>query len=790
MLPAVSYTVSDRLTVGLEQLWPLALLPVAVAALAYLTLWTESGSRSASERSRRLLLASRIIVVCLLVFGAMGPYTVQPRETPGEPEVTLVADNSDSMAVYPNVTDDLARDIEAEGVPVTTTTVGSESSSPVGEGVSVNLRENGTVVVVSDGQVTDGKSLAAATEEARSLNATIHTVEPDANRTERAVAIEGPETLTAGVEAEFTVRLRGAAVDEAVPVEVAVDGETVRTEELGNNEAVTVSRTFEDTGTHRVTATINGSDVYARNDVFYRSVRVVEKPDLLYVASGDYPLRSYLDELYDVTEASSVPSGLEGYSAVVVQDVPASELGNVGALQEHVVAGGGLVVVGGENAYDDGGYEQSSLSPVLPVRVGNATGGAADIVLLVDASGSTQNTVEIQKSTALDAVDQLDGRHRVGIVAYTVNTYRIADLQPLEGTRDTLRDRIRRLESRGGTDTARGLQGANAMLGDRGGTVILLTDGQDDLDPATVVARQLQRDGVRVIAVGAGPDVNEAGLQNVASASGGSYIRADDTTRLELFFSGGGEQIEGDNLTVVSRNTFITSGVEPVSNPGEANEVRVKQGADFQVATADGTPAIASWQFGLGRVVSVTTYDEAGTLDGLLERPDSLLTTRSVNYAVGDPTRTLTDVTTVDDTRAGRQTTARYRGEAPPDEPDVSFRQVDEGLYLATFTPTERGYRQAFGTEYAVNYPAEYARFGESPQLSNAVTGTGGQAFGPDEGAAIAEAATEQSTRVRSVRQPWGWVPLLLGLLLFVAEVVTRRLQVYRGRTYLESGLP
>jgi hypothetical protein len=328
------------------------------------------------------------------------------------------------------------------------------------------------------------------------------------------------------------------------------------------------------------------------------------------------------------------------------------------------------------------------------------------------------------------------------------------------------------------------------MLGDRGGTVILLSDGQDDLDPATVVARQLRRDGIRVIAIGAGEGVDEAGLQGVASASGGSYIRADDTTRLELFFSGGGEQIDSDNLTVVSRDTFITSEVDPVSNPGQANEVRVKQGADFQVATADGTPAIASWQFGLGRVVSVTTYDEAGTLDGLLEQPDSLLTTRSVNYAVGDPTRTLTDVTTVDDTRAGQQTTARYRGETPPDAADVSFRQIDEGLYLATFTPTERGYKQEFGTEYAVNYPAEYARFGESQQLSNAVTGTDGRTFGPDEGAEIARAATEQSTRVRSVRQSWGWVPLLVGLLLFVAEVVTRRLQVYRGRTYLESGLP
>jgi len=784
---SVSYTLADGLTVGLEQLWPLALLPVAIAALAYLTLGGDDGTRSASERSRRLLLASRVLVVCLLVFGAMGPFTVQSQETPGEPEVTLLTDDSASMAVQRNVTDRLASDIESEGVPVTRASIGTGGSSPVGDGVAANLRENGTVVVVSDGQVTEGRSLAAAAEEARSLNATIHAVELNATETERAVAIEGPETVTTGVETEFTVRLRGAAVDERVPVEVTVDGESVRNESLDDNGAFTVSETFEETGTHRVTATVRGDDVYERNDVFYRSVRVVEQPDLLYVADGDYPLRSYLEELYDVTTASSVPSTLDDYAAVVVQDRPASEVGDVGALQEHVVGGGGLVVVGGENAYDNGGYERSSLAPLLPVRVGNATGSAANIVLLIDVSGSTQRTFEVQKATALDVVQQLDGRQRVGIVAYTIEPYRVADLQPLEGNRQKLTDRIRRLESGGATDTARGLQGANTLLGDRQGTVILLTDGQDDPDPATVVARRLDRQGTRVIAVGAGGNVDEDVLQQIADAGGGSYLRADDTTRLELLFGGGGQQVEGDNLTVVSRNTFITSGVEPTASPGRANEVRVKQGADFQVATADGAPAIASWRFGLGRVVSITAYDDANTLDGLLEAPDSILTTRSVNYAVGDPTRTLTDVTTATDTRLGEPARVRYRGESPPDE--TAFSQVEEGLYRATVTPEERGYRTAFGAEYAANYRPEYGRFGRSSALSSAVRTTGGQSFDADRGAEIARIASERSTRVRSVRNSWGWVPLLLGLLLFVAEVVTRRLQVYRGRTLLESGL-
>ncbi|WP_254838420.1 VWA domain-containing protein [Natronomonas marina] len=792
MPAAVSYNVADGLTVGLEQLWPLVLLPVVVAALSYLTLWSDSDdARSASDRSRRLLLASRVFVACLLVFGAMGPYTIQARETPGEPEVTLVTDGSDSMMVYPDATEALAADIEEEGAPVSTVRVGNGSSSPIGDGVAANLQENGTVVVVSDGQVTEGRGLAVAADEARRLNATIHAVELEANRTERAVAIEGPGTLTAGVEAEFTVRLRGTNVDEPVPVEARIDGENITTQEIDDNGAFTVSKTFNETGTHRVTATIEGGDVFARNDVFHRSVRVVEQPEVLYVADGDYPLEGYLDELYDVTRASSVPPDLDDYAAVVVQDVPASEMGDVGALQEFVVGGGGLVVVGGENAYENGGYNRSSLAPVLPVRVGNATGGAASIVLVVDISGSTQRTFEIQKATALDVIEDIDGRHQVGIVAYTIQPYRIADLQRLEGNRDELADKIRRLENGGATDTARGLQGAGLMLGDRQGTVILLSDGQDDPDQAAVVARQLQRDGNRVIAVGTGENVDAEMLKAVADASGGTYLRADDTTKLELLFSGGGgRSFEGENLTVVSRDTFITSGLELSANPGKANEVQVKQGADYQVATAEGTPAVASWRFGLGRVATVTAYDEAGTLDGLLEQPDSLLTTRTVNYAVGDPTRTMTGVTTVDDTRVGTRTAVRYRGETPPETDEVTFRQLEEGLYRGEITPEEAGYQRTAGTEYAVNYPLEYGTFGTSSELSNAVSSTDGRTFDADEGSRIADVAKERSTKVRSVRDSWAWLPLLLGLLVFVLEVVTRRVQVYRGRTLLESGLP
>ena len=787
----VSYRLAEGLTVGVEHLWPLAVLPVAALLLAYLV-FRDGGDRSASARSRRLLFLSRLVIVILLVVAAMGPYTVQTRETPGEPRVTLLTDESESMGVYPNVTADLVADVEAEGVPVTQATVGSSTDSRVGDGIVANLRENGTVVVLSDGQVTTGRSLQTAAEAAASLNTTVSTVDTSPDRTERVVSLSGPSTVTIGLSSEFVVSLSGVEAEDPVPVTVSVDGETVREENLAAGDRIRVNQTFEERGTHRVTATIESDDVYDRNDVFYHTVRVVEKPDVLYVAQGEYPLRGYLGSLYNVTAASAVPDDLDGYAAVVVQDIPADRLGNVSTLQEHVISGGGLVSVGGDNAYESGGYGQSPIASLLPVRVGEATGGATNIVLLVDISGSTREDLDIQKGIALDILDQLGDANRVGLVAFGSDAYRVAEIRELGGSRAEMEDRIRRLqpEDKPGTDIANGLLGTDEMLGDRRGTIILLSDGfVANSERPVVVANQLGREGRRIIGVGAAQRVNVPVMRRIAEESGGSYFNADERSRLRLLFGSASRQFQGDGLTIVTPGTFITSGVELTANSRRANEVAVKSGADYQVATADGTPAIASWRFGLGRAVSITAYANDGTLGGLLKEPDSLVVTKSVNFAIGDPARESTGVIRVSDARVGEPATLTYRGAERPTAPEVSFRQVAERTYEGEFTPESAGYGEVLDATYAANYPSEYGRFGTNRELNALVRATGGQSFETDDGEAIARLAQERSTEIRSVRESWDWVALLLALLAFALEVGFRRLQVYRGRTTLESGL-
>ncbi|KAB1188673.1 MULTISPECIES: VWA domain-containing protein [Haloferax] len=779
------------ITVGLERPLFLVVFPVAVALTWVLIFRGATGT--AGVRSRRLLFASRLFVALLLVVAAAGPYTVATRQTDGDPRVTLLVDESDSMDVSSSIASKLADDIEAEGVPVTVSTVARGDESALGEALAANLRPGGTVVLVSDGQVTRGRSLASAATLARDLNATVSAVPPTTTETEQYVSLSGPAKTSVGVDNAFLAQVSGVVPDEAEDIEVVleIDGEEVRRETLpSSGGSIQFTRSFNTTGVHRITASIDSDDEFERNNEFHKSVRVVEPPKILYVSRTSFPFRAYLSELYEVDTADRVPSDLSRYHAVVLQDMNANDVGNVDTLQRFVIDGGGLLVVGGRNSFENGEYDGSSLASMLPVTTGEGASQSTNLVFAIDVSGSAESGMRVQKSVALDALDQLGDDNQVGIVGFNYRAYEVAPLRPIGSNRESTADLIRRLESGGATDIAVGLKGAAQQLGERRGTVILISDGHDRFEDAATVADQLGRSGVRVITIGTGPSPNEQTLREIARASGGNYLRADETNRLRILFGGANRQYAGDGLTIVDQNNFVTAGVELTSNPGNVNDVAIRRGADFLVAADDGTPAVATWRYGLGRVATITSYGADGSLDGLLSRPDSLLLTKSTNYVIGDPERKASGVTDVRDTRVGSPVTVVYRGEArPEDTENVTFSAVSPGVYEATIVPTEQGYQDVLDSAFAVNYPVEYGGFGTSTQLAAAVADTGGSLYSPSDAAEIATSARDNASGVKPVRDDWAIYFVLFAFLVYLSEVLLRRVQVYRGRTQSEGGL-
>ena len=782
----VAVELTDALSVGLSR--PAFLLAFPAAAAAVWALLYRGASGTASPRSRKWLFAVRLVVVALVVLSAAGPYTVQPRQTTGDPSVTLLVDRSDSTAVTPDVADRLSDAIEAEGVAVRRVPVGANDSSPVGDAVAANLEENGGIVLLSDGRVTEGQSLGAATDLARSVNASVSVVSPEPRTAERYVTVAGPEKASLGVDNRFTARVDGVGGNVSATLTVEVDGEQVAERTVEDAPAtVEFNHTFETNGTHTVTAEIDTVDRFSENDVFRKTVRVVERPEILYVSDGEYPFREYLGGLYDVDTADEVPEDLSPYYAVVVQDTPAESVGNVDRLQEFVIGGGGLFVVGGPNAFERGGYQGSSFASMLPVSIGEGQRSATNIVLVVDVSGSAEEGMRVQKAAALSVLDQLGDENEVGLVGFNFQAYRVSEVEPLSENRGELRDKIQRLRAGGATDIAAGVRGGGELLGDRRGTVIVVSDGGDNPDEAAAAAAQLSERGIRVITVGAGERLNERTLRTIAGAGGGSYFRATETTRLGILFGGAGAA-GGSGLVVLDRRAFVTSGVTLTSSPESFNDVSVRRGADYLVAGSNGQPALATWRYGLGRVATLTAHGDDGTLDGLLREPDSLLLTRSTNYVVGDPERKATGITGIPDTRVGEPTTVTYRGTDRPDVDGPAFRRVGEETFRASVTPTEPGYVEVLDAAYAANYPREYAAFGPAPELDRLVDETSGREFTAAQGTRIARFAAQEASGIRPVETDWTWLPLVLGLVLFTLEVSYRRLQVRRRNSTPDGG--
>ena len=140
----------------------------------------------------------------------------------------------------------------------------------------------------------------------------------------------------------FTVVVEGVDNSERA-VELSVDGKIVLTGKAGEMDYNVKFRE----GYHQLTAKLLDSDFFSENNVYYKSVKVVEKPKVLLYGATDTPLYKSLNKLYNVDVGNLY--NLERYHAVVIDDVPVSDFSDrVDNLEDYVSDGNGLIVFGGK----------------------------------------------------------------------------------------------------------------------------------------------------------------------------------------------------------------------------------------------------------------------------------------------------------------------------------------------------------------------------------------------------------------------------------------------------------
>ena len=777
-----------------ELLWALA--PILLLGAIYV------------RRSRnRLFAATRLLAFCLIVAAAANPYFVQTHTvSSSQPSITILDDKTASMGIFdPAIADRIRGWTDA---PVRSF---SGETTPLGDKIVQHSIPGGSILLISDGYSNSGRPLADSLALARASNATTFALSLVPEKDDSSVEISGTNTGVLAGDYPFRVIVRSAKGYNG-SLSVFSFFRLIYSDTVSSNASasIKISHSFLTTGNHILRASID-PDGQPINDNYQKAVYVVPKPEVLLVTNVSSPLAVSLKDLYRLTVSSDLPQTLDGYKAVVLDDVPyRSHLNRLG---EYVREGVGLVVVGGENSYDLGGYSNSGLERFLPVRsVPSLFEGGKTLAIVLDISFSllTARTrdgttlLDYEKALAVELLKSPDLQdYKVGLIVFGTRAYNVLDPVPLSRSRQIMSERIMALGPAGTENSHldRGLELAWDMLNASGGQgeLLVLSDGNlynypEVLERSAQLLRQMNVD-TRLIQVQAFPGMTGK-FYDLAAQTGSNFTQFVYPDSLTTSMEGAGleetispEQMAAYAATTVSKNHYITAGLDLNANVTGFNDVTPKPGAERLVALADGKPVLTVWRYGLGRVAALTADNGNIWAGSLYSRESSPVISSTLNWAIGDP-RPERGRVEADDGWQGTPLSVTINSDARPVIAGAEVEKVGDNRYTATFTPNSSGIYYIGSYGLAVNYPLEFRDVGYNPELSNLIMAAGGKVFSEEEAKrsllAEARAVSRRTVQERVSRRD---ALLIAALLIFLSEILYRKVSEIkrRGRSKIQK---
>lgn len=758
------------------------------------------------QRMRLFMFASRLLIFSVLLLALAGPFTEKITKIQGNLKLTILGDNSTSMELFdrtplPQLLTELKKEL-----PLQMHTIAQGLRSALGDGLLNAMEQDANVLLLSDGNANEGISLADLGLFAASMNTTISSVLLEPTQHDVGVTIFGPSKTVTDAENNFLVRISHFGTAD-YKLTVTIDDEPIPEEDMqikkaDNYDELLVTQRFKN-GYHRIRAKISAEkDYFPKNNVFYKTIHVVDKPSVLYITQKNDPLIKILQELYDVTQTEMIPQDLEKYYTVILNDIPAENIRNLEPLTNFIIDGNGLVVIGGRHSFDSGEYHGSLVESILPVSIGKGEQkrGNSNIVAVIDISGTAGETYELvngklkqttgreekglslSKALAISVLESLGQSNKVGAIAFATEAYKVEDIAPLYSSKKILIDKIARLVGSGQSYFHVGLQGANELLknvqGDK--NIILFTDGQtfnDGIKQQTKdIAAALAGRGTKVYVVGVGTRVDEEFLKDVAEQGNGIYFRATEINRFGVLFGKAEKKpTTGPSaLVILNSNHFITKDLDIDAIVETTNQVIPKANAQLIVTNDGGEPVVTIWRYGLGRVTTVTGFS-GDTLGDLLTKRNSRLLTRIFNWNIGDPERKKEYLISIEDTRVTLPSKIIIKSKKVPTLKDMEFTKMDKDLYQSPFVQSEQGFHQLLDAWYATNYEKEYQELGLHPELPKVVATSGGKLFKPTEAKQIVDFVKTTSRRERIEKKDLKLQFLLTALTIFLIEIGIRR---------------
>lgn len=790
------------------------------------------------RKTKTKLVEWRMLVAILLVLALTSPYTtVTQTINEKDPSLVMVQDQTSSMNLFPEGAGTELYKALVANTPTTLVKLTGDKTS-LGDTVTQYAGSGNQIVLVSDGNSNAGKDLTEALEFAKETDTPVYLVQSELQVNDLSVEMFGDKTVVVDNQNEFNIVVRQAS-NQSVSylLEVYVDGELSQSRDFtldGRNnidDPIKINQAFNTLGAHELRAKItpHGEDQNAVNNEFSKSVYVIPKPKLTLITSEpDSPLSRILDSLYNVSAVSTYPgaAALEGSKALVLDNQLMNSFSEaqMKEIKNYVSNGGGLVVVGGEKAYNYGGYLNSSLEEILPVlSKPSEYKGGRNLVLILDVSPSTAahksqgdilaNSVYIiQNENLRDA--------NAEIIAFGSKGYDVSGgfmFLGLGQNREALKYKISQLvpDEKSKTSLDAGLNTSKDMLTGKDGELdaIVISDGaiKDSYGPSLQAAKELKKLGVnlyfihiRSVAPSQTNETRQYYAENLMKELGleDNYFHINMGERANIGFEPTKKPSEEDEeeeaeldtypLIEYSPDHFITKNVN-LTNASITgyNEVTPKAGAERLVITSTGKPVLTTWRFGLGRVAAFTTDDGEGEgsrwATALYNGSSARLISGTINWAIANPRAEEGAVVDSPDTWLGTPsnlTLTMYDEGIPQlklDGSSLDLALTGRSTYETSVNPETTGIHDISGYPLAVNYQLESRDVGLNEDIESLIVATGGKIYNEKEARALLlKDARQNSERQAEEQVSLKMYVLITALVLYLGEILARRIREMR----------
>lgn len=526
---------------------------------------------------------------------------------------------------------------------------------------------------------------------------------------------------------------------------------------------------------------------------------------------------------FETVNPKGVPvsvSQLNQYKAVITLDVYYDDLrtGFDTALENYVKEfGGGYIAIGGENAYALGGYKNTPLEEILPVKMdleGEKEIPKMAMAMVIDQSGSmcssaSDNTsmtgLDLAKQAALEGVDQIRPTDEVGVLAFDDKYHWTV---PITGASDLddIKNKISSIGYGGGTSIYPALNEAYQKIKQSDAKlkhIILLTDGQDEFRQYDPLLGSINNDGITVSTVAVGGEADTTTLQNIASVCGGRYYFTDVNNSIprifaqEVYLSTNTYKINEEFYPTITSNNVILDGVTDQGVPAFLGYVATtpKPTADVILTTHREDPLLATWQCGLGRTVAFTSDgDMRWTADCANWENYPALWSNIVNYVITD---TSFGEDSLEVTKSGSGAKVHYETKEydkdtkitavvtddagnskeitldalKPGAFETELDMDDVGIFSINLRKNGKDAEvvKSYNTAFANQYSPEYQFTDSEDQLTSFVKQCDGEMI------TLKDNIWKAKTKTQRTKKSLTILFLILAMLLFLADIIIRR---------------